>query len=78
VRLPGDRLDLEELSRVILHTTDPDDGHLVPDLGELADDVFCPQMILARTGRKGDDGVVDLFRRENGRVECWVRVDGVL
>lgn len=46
MRLPGDRLDLEELSGVILYTSDPDDSDLVPDLGELADDVFCPQMIL--------------------------------
>lgn len=78
MRLPGDRLDLEELSGIILYASDPDDGDLVPDLGELADDVFCPQMILPRTGREWDDGVLDLFRRENGRVECWVRVDGVL
>jgi hypothetical protein len=78
MRLPGDRLDLEELSGVILYTSDPDDGDLVPDLGELVDDVFCPQMILTRTGREGDDGVLDLFRREDGRVECRVRVNGVL
>jgi hypothetical protein len=78
MRLPGDRLDLEELSRIILHTSDPDDSDLVPDLGELVDDVFCPQMILTRTGREGDDGILDLVGCECGRVERWVRVYRVL
>jgi hypothetical protein len=66
MRLPRNRFYLEKLSRVILHTPDPNDRDRIPQFIQLGQDVRGAEMIFPFPRGEGDDGVFDLRGGEGG------------